>query len=69
MLTTDSLNFSRLLESQTPAKDVWINERLMLSSDVTTRNRVVILIGWLSKRSIKYKRLDKKICTIKRQRG
>ena len=37
MVTTVSLNFSRLLESQTPEKDVGINEPLMLSNDVTTR--------------------------------
>ena len=37
MVTTVSLNVSRLLQSQTPEKDVWINEQLMLSSDVTTR--------------------------------
>ena len=37
MVTTVSLNFSRLLESQTSEKDIWINEQLMLSSDVTTR--------------------------------
>ena len=37
MVTTVSLNFIRLLESQTPEKDVWINEPLTTSSDVTTR--------------------------------
>ena len=37
MVTTVSLNFSRRLESQTPEKDVGINEPLMLSNDVTTR--------------------------------
>ena len=37
MVTSVSLNFSRLFESQTPEKEVWINKPLMLSSDVTTR--------------------------------
>ena len=37
MVTTVSLNFSRLLESQTPEKDVCINEPLTPSTDVTTR--------------------------------
>ena len=37
MVTTVSLNFIRLLESQTPEKDVWFNEPLTPSSDVTTR--------------------------------
>ena len=33
----NSLHSSRLLESQTPEKDVWINEPLIPSSEVTTR--------------------------------
>ena len=33
----NSLHASRLLESQTPEKDVWIKEPLIPSSDVTTR--------------------------------
>ena len=33
----NSLHSSRLLKSQTPEKDVWINERLIPSSEVTTR--------------------------------
>ena len=37
MVTTVSLNFISLLESQTPEKDVWINEPLSPSIDVTIR--------------------------------
>ena len=33
----NSLHSSRLLKSQTPERDVWINERLIPSSEVTTQ--------------------------------
>ena len=32
---TTSLNFSRLLDLQTPERDIWINESLLSSSDIT----------------------------------
>ena len=34
---SNSLHSSRFLESQTPEKDVWVNELLIPSSEVTTR--------------------------------
>ena len=44
MVTTVSLNFIRLLESQTPEKDVWINEPLTPSSETSLpENRALIV--------------------------
>ena len=44
-----SLNFSRLLWSLTPERDVWINEPLMPSSDVTA-NQMLIYANYFCSR-------------------